>query len=279
MKLGIFAKTFGGQTPAVALASARRAGYLAVQYNMACSGLAALPETITPEIAEAVAAAARETATSVAAISATYNMIDPDRARRERGRRAFAAIAGAAQRIGVGLITVCTGSRDPDDQWRAHRDNASAQAWRDLLGEFAQILPIAERCDVSIGVEPELANVVAGASEARALIDQLNCERIRIVLDPANLFERASDAERKARIERAVDLLGDAIALAHAKDRAPDGGVAAAGDGVIDFAHFFRALRRAGFEGTVITHGLAPADAARVAVFLGEAMRRAEAPA
>jgi len=51
MKLGIFAKTFDGSTPIQVLRAARDAGYDAVQYNMACSGLAPLPETIDPAAA------------------------------------------------------------------------------------------------------------------------------------------------------------------------------------------------------------------------------------
>ena len=46
MKLGIFAKTFDGDTPSVVLRAARDAGFAAVQYNMACSGLGALPTQI-----------------------------------------------------------------------------------------------------------------------------------------------------------------------------------------------------------------------------------------
>jgi len=50
MQLGIFAKTFPGTTPGEVLAAARDAGYATVQYNMACSGLPSLPDTIAPEV-------------------------------------------------------------------------------------------------------------------------------------------------------------------------------------------------------------------------------------
>ena len=63
-------------------------------------------------------------------------------------------------------------------------------------------------------------------------------------------------------------LLGDRIAMAHAKDRHADGRFATAGTGVIDFAHFLHALRGAGFDGDLVTHGLAADEAAGVAGFL-----------
>ena len=268
MKLGIFAKTFQGSTPLAVLSAARDAGYAAVQYNMACSGLGSLPLEIAGDVAGAVAAAACETGVEIAAVSATYNMIHPDAAAREMGRRGFETIASMARRMGTRLLTVCTGSCDRADQWRHHPDNASPAAWRELCAEFSRLLAIAETYDVEIGVEPELNNVVSSAERARRLIDTLRSGRIRIVFDPANLIEIADTEERRRGVEYAVDLLGDRISLAHAKDRLPDGRFAAAGQGVIDFSHYFAALRRAEFSGALITHGLAVGEASHVAAFL-----------
>ena len=273
MQLGIFAKTFAGSSPLEVLAAARAAGFETVQYNMACSGLASLPQTIPAATADAVRAASLGAGIGIAAVSATYNMIHPDLALREQGRRAFEAIAAAAHRMGTRLLTVCTGSRDPDDQWRGHPGNASPQAWRDLLAEFQHLLAIADRHDVLIGVEPELANVVDGAARARALLDEVGSERVAIVLDPANLFEAEAPERRRALVEEAVGLLAGRIALAHAKDRHADGSFAAAGAGVIDFGHFIKTLRRSGFEGPVVTHGLSPSEAAGVATFLRGALQ------
>jgi sugar phosphate isomerase/epimerase len=268
MKLGIFAKTFHGATPLAVLSAARDAGYQAVQYNMTCSGLAALPLEIAGDVAEAVAAASEETRVEIAAVSATYNMIHPDAAVREKGRRGFQAIASMARRMGTSLLTVCSGTLDPEDQWRHHSDNASAAAWQEMCKEFSRLLTIAETYDVEIGVEPELNNVVCTADRARQLIDTLCSDRIRIVFDPANLVEIASPEERRRIIESAVDLLHGRIGLAHAKDRRPDGQFGAAGQGVIDFAHYLTALRRGGFSGVLIAHGFAASEASQAAAFL-----------
>jgi sugar phosphate isomerase/epimerase len=276
MKLGIFAKTFAGTSPRDVLRAARRAGYRAVQYNFACSGLGALPAAVPEQAADAVREAATSEGVEIAAVSATYNMVHPDRAERRRGRQSFAAIAGAAGRMGARLLTVCTGSRDPRDQWRHHPDNASPSSFRELCLECGLLLQVAEDHDLLIGIEPELANVVDTPRRALELLDALGSPRLRIVLDPANLFEVAAPERRRALVEGAIDLLGDRIALAHAKDRGPDGGFATAGRGVIDFRHFFRTLRRAGYDGTVVAHGLGPEEAAEVALFLEAAWTAAE---
>ncbi|WLR95708.1 sugar phosphate isomerase/epimerase family protein [Shinella zoogloeoides] len=268
MRTGIFAKTFAGTTPDVVLAAARDAGYASVQYNFACSGLGALPETIPGAAVAAIRDASERAGVAVAAFSATYNMIHPDIAVREAGRRSFAAIAAVARAAGSTLLTVCTGSRDAADQWRDHPDNQGTEAWQDMIAEFDHLLAIAERHDIFIGVEPELANVINSAEKARRLIDTMASERIRIVLDPANLFEN-EDAETRGRIiDASIDLLKDRIAIAHAKDRNADGSFATAGRGVIDYLRYVASLKRAGFDGDVITHGLSAAQAPGVAAFL-----------
>lgn len=275
MQLGIFAKTFSGSTPAAVLSAAGQAGYQAVQYNLACSGLDPLPADIPAATAAAVRAASQETGVAIASVSATYNMIHPDPLVRERGRQGFLSIAASARAMGASLLTLCTGSCDPLDQWRFHPDNASPAAWRAMCREFELLLEAAETHDVYLGVEPELANVVSSASRARQLLDTFPRSRIRIVLDAANLFEVAGAEERRTLVEEAVDLLAADIALAHAKDRLPDGRFAAAGEGVLDYPHYLSTLRRAGFHGTLVTHGLDAADAPRVATFLRLSLEQA----
>src|SRR4051812_48131786 len=145
MRIGIFAKTFPGSSPLEVFKAAAAAGYQSVQYNMACSGLSSLPDEISDDIADDVRSAWRETGIGIAAISATYNMIHPVLAIREAGRRSFEVIASQAGRMGSRFLTVCTGSCDPDDQWRHHPDNSTGVAWSELLKEFGFLIEIADR--------------------------------------------------------------------------------------------------------------------------------------
>ena len=268
MRLGIFAKTFSGASPRPVLAAARQAGFEAVQYNMACSGLSSLPEHIPAGSAEAIRAAADATGVAVVAISATYNMIHPDPAVRNRGHESLDRIAEAARGIGSPLLTLCTGTRDPDDQWRHHRDNNTREAWRDLLSSMETAIGIAERHNVDLGVEPELANVIDSAARARRLIDEMASLRLKIVFDPANLFETAPLLRQRAIVAESVALLADRIAIAHAKDRDAHGNFVSAGHGVLDYTFYLEKLREIGFDGPLVAHGLAEAEAPDVARFL-----------
>jgi sugar phosphate isomerase/epimerase len=268
VRLGIFAKTFAGRDPLTVLRAAKDAGFAAVQYNMACSGLPAMPDAVTDAQTAEVAAASTATGVAIAALSGTYNMIHPDPAIRATGLRRLKVLIDHAAAMGTGMITLCTGTRDPDDQWRHHPDNALPGAWRDLLEEMAKACALAEPKGVRLGIEPELANVIDGAARARVLIDTLQSPALAIVLDPANLFEVAPIGTQRDILSRSVDLLGNRIAMAHAKDRHPDGSFATAGKGVVDFPHFIGCLRGAGFDGDLVTHGLTADEAPGVAAFL-----------
>ena len=268
MQVGIFARTFAAPNVLAAFKAARDAGYDVVQLNMMVLGGASMPETIAPADCEDIAAACAGSGVGICGVSGTYNMIHPDTAIRSDGFARLAALIRAAPLMGTRLVTLCTGTRNPTDQWAHHPDNAGIEAWHDLLVEMAKAASLAEECGVDLGIEPELANVVSSAEQARQLIDSLGSPRLKVVLDPANLFVTASAVEARTIVAQAVDLLADRIVMAHAKDRLADGSFAAAGLGVVDFRHFVRRLHATGFNGPLVTHGLSEAEAPTVAAFL-----------
>jgi sugar phosphate isomerase/epimerase len=275
MRLGIFAKTFetvGSQQTFEAVAWA---GYQAAQFNFACLGMPSMPDAIDPAASLDVREAAMRCDVAIAGVSGTYNMIHPDPSARRLGLARLEVVCAATVGMGADLVTICTGTRDPDDQWRWHPDNASSDAWRDLMSEMEAAVRIAEKHKVKLGVEPELANVVSGAREARRLLDELASPNVCVVLDPANLFEVANAKERCRVVDEAIDLLAGSIGMAHAKDRTANGGFTAAGQGVIDFAHFVERLKQAGFCGPLITHGLDAAEAPQTALFLKDILSKA----
>jgi sugar phosphate isomerase/epimerase len=268
MKLGIFAKTFAGTDPQTVLRQVKAAGFDVAQYNMACSGLDAMPTQITDDVAAAVHEAAQTTKVDIVAVSGTYNMIHPDVKKREEGHARLAILAASCASMGTKLITLCTGTRHPVDQWHHHHDNNSTEAWSDLLASMAIAITIAEKYNVILGIEPELANVVNSADKARTLIDTLQSPHLKIIFDPANLFEIVPLDEQRRIVARAIDILGPDIVMAHAKDRNPDGSFATAGKGVLDYSHYLGCLRTLDFTGPLVTHGLAANEAHFVAKFL-----------
>src|SRR5262249_32953151 len=120
--------------------------------------------------------------------------------------------------IGAPMVSLCSGTRDPEDMWKRHAENDLPNAWADLLATLSCLLPAAEAAGVMLGIEPEHNNVVNSAEKARRLLDELRSPAVRIILDGANLFNWAELPAQAEVLRRAVDLLGSDIVLAHAKD-------------------------------------------------------------
>lgn len=268
MQIGVFAKTFPGSEPARVLASVRDAGFAVTQFNLACAGLQSMPDAVPDDAIRAIAGASKGSGVALVALSGTYNMAHPDRAVRDDGLRRLAVVIEAAARLSTPLVTLCTGTRNRDDQWAHHPDNADASAWADMAAEMEKALVLAERQGVDLGIEPEQANIVTSAGDAMRLIAEMGSKQLRIVLDPANLFEQADTARARAIVAAAVERTAGHVAMAHAKDRFADGRFATAGQGVVDFADFIARLKDAGFDGPLVTHGLSAEQAPGVARFL-----------
>jgi sugar phosphate isomerase/epimerase len=256
MNLGIFARTYERPTIEEVFAAAAADGMTVVQFNFLSAGLASMPDEIEPAILARVRSAADAHGVSIASISATYNMIHPDPEVRERGIRRLAVLAGVAHALGATTLSLCTGSRDPDNMWRHHPGNDAPDAWSDLQTELNRAIAIAEKHDLTLGIEPEPGNVVSTSSRARRLLDETGSPRLGIVLDPANIIEGLHPDEIDGAIDEAINLLGARTIIAHGKDRDAFGAVQPPGRGIVPWHRFLARLTSTGFAGPLILHGL-----------------------
>lgn len=256
MRLGIFARTFSRPTVEGVLDAVKEHGLDCVQFNMACAGLPSLPDYIASSLVTHIHDASMSRGIEIAAVSGTYNMIHPDPEVRQAGLRRLKVLAAACRGMGTSVITLCTGTRDPEDMWRWHPENASSQAWSDLLLSMDAAVRIAEKEQVTLTFEPESANVVSTAAKGHALLSAMQSPRLKVVIDPANLIDPGDEHRMSQVLDEAFDLLGEHIAIAHAKDRSSDGTFKAAGEGILDYDQYVRLLRAAAFDGPLILHGL-----------------------
>ena len=268
MQLGIFAKTFPGSDPQEVLCAVRDSGFATAQFNLACAGLPSMPDAVPPETIAAIRQASISSGVSLCALSGTYNMAHPDKLVRDTGLRQLRTVIETAAALGIPLVTLCTGTRNTEDQWAHHPDNGDPSAWADMAAGMAKALDLAEQHGVDLGIEPEQANVVTSATDAMRLISEMGSKRLRIVIDPANLFEKADRFQAAAIVAKAIETTAGHIAMAHAKDRHADGRFATSGQGVVDFPAFVGGLQAVGFDGPLVTHGLAASEAPGVARFL-----------
>jgi len=261
VRIGIFARTFARSSPEDVFDALVGYGLGETQFNMSVAGLPSLPDEIAPDLADRVRAAAAERQVVLVAVSGTFNMIHPDKEVRRDGLRRLGVLAGACDQLGTSTITLCTGTRDPEDMWRQHPDNARPEAWRDLLDTMQGALETAEQHGVTLAFEPEAANVVDSAEKGRRLLDEMGSPRLKVVMDAVNLFDARDPARRLSRseeiLEGAFELLGGDLCLAHAKDLNGSGEVVAVGEGDLDYDLYLKHLNEAGYGGPLVMHGLA----------------------
>jgi sugar phosphate isomerase/epimerase len=269
MDLGIFARTFPRATAAEVAEAVARAGFGITQFNLSSIGLPTIPAPGTDLDLNAVHHAFAARAVRIWGVSATYNTTHPDLGRRRAETAEAEAWIARTPELGAEVITLCTGTRDPDDMWRAHPGNNASDAWRDLRAVLDQLLPAAERAGVRLGVEPEPGNVVADAARARRLLAELgnDARLLGIVLDPANLVTSATAGEQDRILRAAFAELGDAVVALHAKDVVP-GGYASAGCGMLDYDLIFELYAKLSSGVPVIIQDATEDDVPRVRAFL-----------
>ncbi len=269
-ELGVFARVFPAGTPDEVASAIARAGFTATQLNLSAVGRPTLDSSLTGEEARDIGRAFADKGVRIWGVSGTFNMIDPDASRRRQAIADAIAVIRRAPDLSAKVVTLCTGTRDHGNMWRAHPDNSTAQAWQDLLDTFEQLIPAAERAGIRLGVEPEPGNVVRDAAAAERLLSDLGhrAESIAIVLDPANLLTPETAARQEEILRDAFGRLGSRTAAVHAKDVVAS--YAAPGHGAMDYHLVMRLHQELPEPVPVIAQDLTADDAARVHDFLAE---------
>jgi sugar phosphate isomerase/epimerase len=266
MRLGVMTRVLPRPSIEAVAEATRAAGLEAVQLSLESAGLEPLPAALDESTARRIGDAFAQQGVEVAAVSGTFNAIHPDREYRTACIRRVGLLAGRCSLLGTRVITLCTGTRNPDSMWRHHPENARPEAWAEMLETMRALVRHAEAHDVVLAFEPEVVNVVDTAAQAERLIEEVGSARLRIVMDPANYFHPDMLPRMQEVLEDAFARVGRRIALAHAKDvRPPDPGGhecirPAAGAGLLDYATYLRLLRQSGYTGALIMHSLSEAE-------------------
>jgi len=262
MLIGIMTRTFHRPTLEEVADAVRLAGLATVQLNLVSAGLPPLPDRLERDAARRIGDVFFERGLSIAAVSANFNCIHPDPCVRTAAVKRFALLASRSKDLGTHILTMCTGTRNPDNMWHAHPDNADAEAWQDLVGVARDLTRIAEDCGVTVAFEPEVFNVVNTAAKAERLIAEVGSTQLRVLLDPANLVHPCDLPDTRPMLQDAFARLGPFIAMAHAKDVLPplpdsdECRRVAAGAGMLDYPEYVRGLVHCGFQGPLVMHDL-----------------------
>src|ERR1700735_1394219 len=154
--LGLLSPEFPSTSLSSNLDAIAATGAISVQFDLASAVGQSFPTELSPNIIEAIKEGFSQRQLPLAALSGTYNMIDPDPQAREVGAEGLNQVIALAHRLGTPVVTLCTGSRDLGSMWQKHPDNDTPEAWADLLTQMERALRLAEKYGVTLGVEPEI---------------------------------------------------------------------------------------------------------------------------
>lgn len=265
MELGVFTKVYQGAALPQALSAAAANGLSCVHLNLETLGLPKRRPPVTKAAAESVRKEMQASGVRAVTLSATYNLIHPDKQARQEAIETVADLARLAAWAGVPYLAVCTGTNDPDNLWAPHPENRSEASYRVLCRSLEALLPLCQAQGLRLLVEPESANVIADARQARRLLDDMRSPGLGIIMDGANLLASAPEEET---LYRAFDLLGENICVAHAKDVRPGPVFVPAGQGCMPYGLYLRLLERLPASCPLLLHGLKEAELSKCIAFL-----------
>ena len=220
-----------------------------------------IPESVSSAAIDAILDASRKNGLSISAVNGTWNMAHPDREVRAEGVRRMDGFLAAVSALGCPVATLCSGTRSRVHLWHESDENDSMQAWSDMRESMLRAAELAEKHGVTLAIETEAANIIHTPERARRIMDEVGSAHLKMILDCANLFHRgeAHPGNVRSAIDRAMEFFGGDIVLAHGKDIAESDGIrfCSTGTGIIDFPYMIDSLRRAGFTGDMLLHGIA----------------------
>lgn len=274
MQLGIFTRIYASDSIEDVFAAMDESNLRCAQLNLSSAALPSLPDFYPEAAIEQICASSLAHKISIRALSGTFNMIDSDEATRRRGCDQFELQCRIAKAVGAPIVTLCTGSRN-SDKWKWHKDNLSDHAWNDLLHSTETLLNHACKYDVTLGVEPEISNIVNTPARALRYLETFDTTHLGIIMDGANLMRPGQAQMQHEIMDEAFDLLGKHIILAHAKDFRDGASLSFTGPGLgtLDFEYYLEKLCSVGYAGSIIMHGMEENEIAKCSAYMQRKMK------
>lgn len=215
------------------LALIKRCGYETIQLAPA----KALPEikdihSVSPRHIEAIRADLEKAALPVSVLGCYIEPSLSNRQARLRNVETFCQYLRYAKALGTQIVgTETTHFPMPDNQQRE-------AAYRNLKDSVKRMAEVAEKEDVYIGLEPVAEHTMNDPEITRRLLDEVQSQKVRVILDPANLILAEQVDRQEEIIQQAQAFLGEQVVALHVKNFVVKDGekqMVPLQEGVIDF--------------------------------------------
>jgi len=194
--------------------------------------------------------------TMVQAIGHRPPLIHPDESVRRQAVqtlreaiRIAAALGSLSCHTGPGsMAQIGAGGSDWGGAWDPHGDNWDPICRDQLVKSLKEVAPAAEDAGVIVGMEGHVLVTLNSAAMMRDVLDEVNSPAIRCDLDPVNWLTLETVFRNGPAIDHMVDVLGNRIFNAHAKDVVVEKRLVIhiderpAGQGILDYDTFMRRM-------------------------------------
>ena len=189
---------------------------------------------LSTERCKEIAETYRSRGIAIHSIGVYTNLIHPDPSERKANLDYFERMMEVGEAMDVRTFITEAGHYQPDENTSHVAYHFRDDVWKRMISVGKELGKRADAHGAKVLCEPYFGGFFATAKRTRLFLEEVGSERIRALLDPANLLE-AND------LEEMFDQLTPWIDCLHAKDRKLHavGGVAA-GKGDIDYAEFVR---------------------------------------
>lgn len=173
-------------------------------------------ETMTPGLAMHLKELCTDNKVDVAVLGCYLNLCNPDPEQLAQIMEQYKAHIRFASILGCAVVGTETGA--VNTEYKFEPANHSEEALQVFIKNIRPVVEYAEKMGVIFAIEPVYKHVVYNLERARKVLDAINSPNLQIIFDPVNVLSVDNVKDQDAIIQQAFDLLGDDIAVVHAKD-------------------------------------------------------------
>lgn len=172
---------------------------------------------LTKELAAEVRQELERANMECAVLGCYLKMANPDEEEAARVQEIYKAHLRFAAMIGAR----CVGTETPPATGPEGESCRTPEHYRLLLDRLQPLVREAEETGTILAIEPVCTHIIHNAEMAERMLEDLNSERVRIILDAVNLIDSAHAEQAEEIIDDAVRRLGERVCVLHMKDFIP----------------------------------------------------------
>jgi len=152
----------------------------------------------------------------VAVLGCYLNLGNPDTEQLAKIVEKYKAHIRFASVLGCAVVGTETGA--VNTEYKFDPANHSEEALEIFIKNLRPVIDYAEKLGVIVAIEPVYKHIVHTIERARKVLDAINSPNLQIIFDAVNVLCVDNIKDQDEIIQKAFDLLGNDIAIIHAKD-------------------------------------------------------------